>query len=128
MKRDPKQIELRKELTKVLKGLVPEKPSTPIVMFKNQLNVPVGTSFTHNSDSGSFTLTVFEKDTKVIGVDPIFNSVIFSKNLIETVRGKPLVIHINNEGEAVYFSKDEVVLSALPLEILEFVKKEMQNI
>ena len=126
MKKDPKQIQLRKELVKVLRGLCHEHDNKP-VMFKNQLEVPVGASFTHDSDSGRFTLTVVKEGTKVIGVDPVFRSAIFSENLIETKRGKPVPLLVKDNGQTIYFNRNEVYLSALPLEILEFVEKELQT-
>ena len=94
-------------------------------MFKNQLEVPVGASFTHNSDSGRFTLTVVKEGTKVVGVDLVFRSAIFSENLIETKRGKPVPLCVKDNGETIYFNRNEVDLSALPLEVLEFIEKEI---
>ena len=125
MKKDPKQIQLRKKLVKVLGTKYSAVPGSRMIRFKNQMEVPVGAAFTHNSDSGRFTLTVVKEGTKVIGVDPVFRSAIFSENLIETKRGKPVPLFVRDNGETIYFNRNEVYLSALPLEILEFVDKEI---
>lgn len=125
MKKDPKQIQLRRKLVKILGTKYLNVPVTNMIRFKNQLEVPVGASFTHNSDSGRFTLTVVKEGTKVIGVDPVFRSAIFSENLIETKRGKPVPLCVKDNGETIYFNRNEVYLSALPLEVLEFIEKEI---
>lgn len=127
MKKDPKQIQLRKKLVKALREMCLDAPVPNMIRFKNQMEVPVGATYTHNSDSGRFTLTVVKEGTKVVGVDPVFRSAIFSENLIETKRNKPVPLWVKDDGRPVYFNRNEVHLSALPLEILEFVEKELQN-
>lgn len=124
MKRDPKQTELRKKLYKFLKTKYENRPGNYTIYLKKPIDVPVGTSFTHQSGSGNFTMTCFEEDTQIIGVYPPMNTVVFSKKLTETKRKKPIVLFPSRQGEERYFKNNTFNLSTMPLDILEAIAKE----
>lgn len=124
MKRDPKQIELRKKLYAFLRTKYENRPGNYTIYFKKPIDVPVGTSFTHQSSSGNFTMTCFEEGTQIIGVNPPMNDAIFSKKLTQTKRKKPIVLFQSREGEDRYFKDDTFNLSAMPLDVLEAIAKE----
>jgi len=124
MKRDPKQIELRKKLYKLLRTKYENKPGNYTIYLKKPIDVPVGTSFTHQSNSGNFTMTCFEEGTQIIGVYPPMNNAIFSKKLTQTKRKKPIVLFTSRQGEESYFKDDTFNLSAMPLDVLEAIAKE----
>lgn len=120
MKCDPRQIELRKKIYRHLKKYFNKgefKLQTPI-------NVPVGTSFTHQLNSGNYTVTVFKEGTQITGVDFMFNSVIFSKRLTETRYKKP-VITLTSDGKSTTFETRVFNLSAMPFDVLEHIAKEL---
>lgn len=126
MKRDPKQIELRKKLYAFLRTKYENKPGYYTIYFKEPIDVPVGTSFTYQSNSGNFTMTCFEEGTQIIGVYPPMNNAVFSKKLTQTKRKKPIVMFPSYEGEDRYFKDDTFNLSAMPLEILEAITKKFE--
>jgi hypothetical protein len=124
MKKDTKQIELRKKLYQFLRTKYENTPGDYTIYLKKPIDVPVGTSFTHQSNSGNFTMTCFEEGTQIIGVNPPMNDAIFSKKLTQTKRKKPIELFTSRQGEDRYFKDDKFNLSAMPLEILEAIAKE----